>query len=158
MGVWVIWRFSRAPDLAKEFLLHLTDNARESTQGSELYNFPSYMGAAAEKSVPVAQKPAEGLKWVQAQVRSDKFGSLPPDKLKVLADSLKWSANIGWPGVANPAEGEIFDTNVTADMFAKAATGQLTPKQAVEEASRRAKDIYNKWRQAGLVGGGSKDR
>ena len=154
MGVWVIWRFGRAPDLAKEFLLHLLDNARESTLGSELYNFPSYMGAAAEKNTPVAQKPAEGLRWTQTQVRNDKFGSLPPDKLKVLADSLKWSANIGWPGVANPAEGEIFDTSVTADMFAKAATGQLTPKQAVDEANRRVKDIYNKWRQAGLVGGG----
>jgi len=158
MGVWVIWRFSRAPDLAKEFLLHLLDNARESTLGSEMYNFPSYMGAAAEKATPVAQKPAEGLRWVQGRVRSDRFGSLPPDKLKVLADSLKWSANIGWPGVANPAEGEIFDTSVTADMFGKAATGQLTPKQAVEEASRRAKEIYTKWRQAGLVGGGGRDR
>ncbi len=158
MGVWVIWRFSRAPDLAKEFLLHLLDNARESTLGSEMYNFPSYMGAAAEKATPVAQKPAEGLMWVQGRVRSDRFGSLPPDKLKVLADSLKWSANIGWPGVANPAEGEIFDTSVTADMFGKAATGQLTPKQAVEEASRRAKEIYTKWRQAGLVGGGGRDR
>jgi multiple sugar transport system substrate-binding protein len=95
---------------------------------------------------------------VQSQVRRDRFGSLPPDKLKVLADSLNWSANIGWPGVANPAEGEIFDTNVTADMFGKAATGQLSPKQAVEEASRRAKDIYAKWRRAGLVGGGGKDK
>lgn len=158
MGVWVVWRFSRAPDLAKEFLLHLTENARESTLGSELYNFPSYPGAAADRSVPLAQKPAEGWKWVQSQVRRDRFGSLPPDKLKVLADSLNWSANIGWPGVANPAEGEIFDTNVTADMFGKAATGQLSPKQAVEEASRRAKDIYAKWRRAGLVGGGGKDK
>jgi len=43
-------------------------------------------------------------------------------------------------------------------MFGKAATGQLTPKQAVEEASRRAKEIYTKWRQAGLVGGGGRDR
>jgi ABC-type glycerol-3-phosphate transport system substrate-binding protein len=158
MGVWVIWRFGRAPDLAKEFLLHLTDNARESTLNSELYNFPAYMGAAAEKSTPVAQKPAEGLRWVQGQVRRDRFGSLPPDKLKILADSLNWSANIGWPGVANPAEGEIFDTSVTADMFGKAATGQLTPRQAVDEASRRAKDIYAKWRRAGLVGGGGGDR
>lgn len=158
MGVWVIWKFGRAPDLAKEFLLFLTENARESTLHSELYNFPAYMGAAAEKATPVAQKPAEGLRWIQGQVRTDRFGSLPPDKLKVLAGALNWSANIGWPGVANPAEGEIFDTSVTADMFGKAATGQLTPKQAVEEGSRRAKEIYAKWRRAGLVGGGSKDR
>jgi multiple sugar transport system substrate-binding protein len=39
-------------------------------------------------------------------------------------------------------------------MFAKAATGQLQPKQAVEEADRRVKEIFRKWRQAGLVGGG----
>ncbi|MGH2454442.1 MAG: ABC transporter substrate-binding protein [bacterium] len=158
MGVWVIWRFSRAPDLAKEFLLALTDAARESTLASELYNFPSFMGAVAEKSVPVAQKPAEGLKWVQAQVRRDPFGSLPPDKLKLLGDSLKWSTNVGWPGAAHPAEGEIFESFVITDMFAKAATGQLTPKQAVDEANRRVKDIFNKWRQAGLVGGGGKDK
>ncbi len=154
MGVWVIWRFGRAPDLAKEFLLALTDSARESTSGSELYNFPSYVGAAAEKSTPVAKKPAEGLKWLQGQVRTDKFGSLPPDKLKVLVDSLNWTANVGWPGTANPAEGEIYDTFVIPDMFAKAATGQLTPKQALDEANRRIKDIFNKWRRAGLVGGG----
>lgn len=60
--------------------------------------------------------------------------------------------------MANPAEGEIFDTSVTADMFGKAATGQLTPKQTVDEASRRVKEIYTKWRQAGLVGGGGRDR
>ena len=154
MGVWHIWRFGRAPDLAKEFLLHLTENARESTLASELYNFPSYMGAAAEKNTPVAQKPAEGLKWIQGQVRTDRFGSLPPDKLKVLADSLPWSTNVGWPGTANPAEGEVFESFVIPDMFAKAATGQLTPKQALDEANRRVKEIFNKWRRAGLVGGG----
>ncbi|MBI4279822.1 MAG: hypothetical protein HY660_15335, partial [Armatimonadetes bacterium] len=55
------------------------------------------------------------------------------------------------------AEGEIFDTFVICDMFAKAATGKLTPAQAVEEADRRVKEIFTKWRKAGLVGGG-KDR
>jgi hypothetical protein len=42
-------------------------------------------------------------------------------------------------------------------MFAKAATGALSPKDAMLEASARAKEIYGKWRKKGMVGGGSKD-
>ncbi|MDR7520500.1 MAG: hypothetical protein QN123_13150 [Armatimonadota bacterium] len=157
MGVWVIWRFSRAPDLAKEFLLHLLDNYRDAVMASKLYNFPSFWGTVADKNVPLAQKPAEGRRWIRSRVFRDPFESLPPDKLKVLADAENWSTNVGYPGTANPAEGEIFDTYVLTDMFAKAATGQLTPKQAVEEAHRRSREIFEKWRRAGLVGGG-KDR
>lgn len=153
MGVWAVWRFGRAPDLAKEFLLHLVDNMREAVMASKLYNFPSFWGSVAEKSVPLAQKPAEGRRWIRSRVFQDPFASVPPDKLKVLYDSEKWSTNVGYPGTANPAEGEIFDTYVITDMFAKAATGQLTPKQAVDEADRRVKAIFDKWRRAGLVGG-----
>jgi multiple sugar transport system substrate-binding protein len=154
MGVWVIWRFSRAPDLAKEFLLHFMDNQRDAIMASKLYNFPSYWGAVADRSVPMAEKAGAGRRWIRSRVNQDPFASLPPDKLKVLAEAEKWSTNVGHPGTANPAEGEIFDTYVITDMFAKAATGQMTPKQAVEEADRRVKDIFRKWRQAGLVGGG----
>jgi multiple sugar transport system substrate-binding protein len=154
MGVWVVWRFSRAPDLAKEFLLHLLENYRDAVMASKLYNFPSYWGSVADKNVPLAEKAAAGRRWIRSRVFQDPFASLPPDKLKVLAEAEKWSTNVGHPGTANPAEGEIFDTYVITDMFAKAATGQLQPKQAVEEADRRVKEIFRKWRQAGLVGGG----
>jgi multiple sugar transport system substrate-binding protein len=154
MGVWVIWRFSRAPDLAKEFLLHFMDNQRDAIMASKLYNFPSFWGAVADKSVPVAEKATAGRRWIRSRVNQDPFASLPPDKLKVLAEAEKWSTNVGHPGTANPAEGEIFDTYVITDMFAKAATGKLAPKQAVEEADGRVKEIFRKWRQAGLVGGG----
>jgi len=157
MGVWVIWKFAKSPDLAKEFLLYLVDNYRLAVIASKLYNFPSFMGSVASKGVPVAEKPAEGRKWIRAAVSKDPFKSNPADKLKVLADAEQWSTNIGYPGPANPAEGEIFDTFVIPDMFAKAATGRMTPKEAVEEAHRRCKEIFNKWRQRGLVGGG-KDR
>ena len=104
--------------------------------------------------MPLAQKPAAGKTWIRSPVFRDPFGSLPPDKLKILYESEAWSTNVGHPGPASPAEGEIFDTYVITDMFAKAATGQLTPKQAVEEADRRVKAIFDKWRKAGLVGGG----
>lgn len=158
MGAWAIWRFARNPDNAKAFLLDLVDNYREAVIASKLYNFPSFMGSVAAKNVPVAQKPDEGRRWVRAAVLKDPFKSKPENKLAVLADAESWSTNPGHPGPANPAIGEIFDTFVIPDMFAKAATGQLNPRQAVTEADRRVKDIFTKWRRLGLVGGGGRDR
>ena len=43
-------------------------------------------------------------------------------------------------------------------MFAKAATGALSPKDALAEATTRTKEIFGKWRKKGMVPGGSKDR
>ena len=83
---------------------------------------------------------------------------MTPDKLALLARALPWSTNLGHPGFANPAEGEVFDTYVLTDMFAKAATGTLSPKDALAEANTRTKEIFGKWRKKGMVTGGSKDR
>src|SRR5881409_712516 len=151
IGVWVIWKFAKNPDNAKAFLLDLVDNYRDAVLASKLYNFPSFFGSVAPRSVPVAEKPAEGRKWVRAACLKDPFGSKPVDKTALLASAEPWSTNPGHPGSANPAIGEIFDTFVIPDMFAKAATGQLTAKQSVEEASKRVKDIFAKWRRLGLV-------
>ncbi|PYM55488.1 MAG: hypothetical protein DMD79_22890, partial [Candidatus Rokuibacteriota bacterium] len=82
----------------------------------------------------------------------------PADKLALLASFDKTSTNLGYPGYGNPPEGEIFDTYVLTDMFAKAATGALSPKDAMAEANTRAKEIFTKWRKKGFVGGGSKDK
>jgi multiple sugar transport system substrate-binding protein len=38
-------------------------------------------------------------------------------------------------------------------MFAKAARGELNPQQAVADAERQIKPIFDKWRSRGLVGG-----
>ncbi|MBI3393657.1 MAG: carbohydrate ABC transporter substrate-binding protein [Nitrospirae bacterium] len=158
MSGYVVWKFSKNQDLAKEFLVALVDASRDSALASKLYNLPSFYGAAADPGVPAAKRPKAGSDWVAGQCKSDPFGSKPADKLTVLAAADQWSTNIGYPGFANPAEGEIFDTFVVTDMFAKAATGALSPKEALAEADTRAKQIFNKWRKKGFVGGGSKDR
>jgi multiple sugar transport system substrate-binding protein len=158
MSGYVVWKFSKNQDAAKEFLVALVDASRESTLGSKLYNFPSFFGAAADAGTPVNRKVEAGAAWISQQVRKDPFGSVPADKLAVLETALKWSTNLGPPGSAHPAEGEIFDTYVLTDMFAKAATGALSPKDAVAEANTRAKEIFAKWRKKGFVGGGSRDR
>jgi multiple sugar transport system substrate-binding protein len=157
MSGYVVWKFSKNQSAAKEFLVALVDASRESMTASKLYNFPSFYGAAADPGTPLAKKIESGAAWIAKQCNNDPFGSKPADKLALLAKSRPWSTNLGYPGSANPAEGEIFDTYVITDMFAKAATGALSPKDAILEASGRAKEIYGKWRKKGMVGGGSKD-
>jgi multiple sugar transport system substrate-binding protein len=158
MSGYVIWKFSKSQDIAKEFLVALVDASRESMLGSKLYNFPSFYGAVAEPNTPMNKKTESGAAWIAKQCNADPFGSQPGDKLSLLAKALPWSTNLGYPGFANPAEGEIFDTYVITDMFAKAATGALSPKDAMAEASNRCKEIFGKWRKKGMVAGGSKDR
>jgi multiple sugar transport system substrate-binding protein len=157
MSGYVVWKFSKNQDAAKEFLVALVDASRESMRASKLYNFPSFYGAAADPATPLDQKQTAGAAWIAAQCNEDPFGSNPANKLALLAQALPWSTNLGYPGYGNPAEGEIFDTYVITDMFAKAATGALSPKDAMMEASTRCKQIFEKWRAKKMVAGGGKD-
>jgi multiple sugar transport system substrate-binding protein len=75
----------------------------------------------------------------------------PPDKYKVLDDVLDWATNIGYPGYANAAIDEIYNTWVLNVMFAKAASGASTPEEALNEAEAACRRIYGKWREKGLV-------
>jgi multiple sugar transport system substrate-binding protein len=152
MSGYVVWKFSRNQDAAKQFLEALVDASREAMMASKLYNFPSFYGAVAEPGTPVDKRAESGEAWIAAQCRKDPFGSAPADKLALLAGARAWSTNLGYPGYANPAEGEVFDTYVITDMFAKAATGALSPKDALAEADRRVKEIFAKWRKKGFVG------
>jgi multiple sugar transport system substrate-binding protein len=157
MGIYSIWKFAQSPDLAKQFLLDLVGRYRDAVMASKLYNFPSFPGSVAEPNVPLAQKPAAGQRWIEQVTANDPFGSKPPDKLKPISTALEWATNIGHPGSANPAVAEVFDTFVLPTMFANVVTGRMNPRQSLDEAHEQVKRIFEKWRQRGLVGGGSAD-
>jgi multiple sugar transport system substrate-binding protein len=136
---WIVPTHARNPDAAKEFLLHYTSNFAAATYASKLYDFSAFSGRTP------------GLAgWLN----SDPFGSRPPDKLRLLADATDWSVNIGHPGPANTAEGEIFNTFVIPNMFARVARGEQTAQQSVAAAETQVKAVFDKWRAQGLVGQG----
>jgi hypothetical protein len=135
---WIVPTFSKNVDAAKEFLLHYTKNYARATWESELYDFPGF-----GKLVPQLRD------WVS----DDPFGSEPRDKLKVLADALDWSTNVGRHGYANTAIGEVFGTFIVPDMYARAARGQQSPQESVDRAEAEIKPIFEKWRRKGLMGG-----
>jgi ABC-type glycerol-3-phosphate transport system substrate-binding protein len=136
--IYVIPKHAKNPDAAKEFILHLVGNYSEATDNSELYTFPAFASTVPKLDDSLAKDP---------------FGSKPADKLSLLSKATTWSTNVGHPGPASAAAGEVFSTFVIPQMMAKAARGQLSPKAAVEEADAQVKRIFKGWREKGLVGG-----
>jgi multiple sugar transport system substrate-binding protein len=137
---WITPKHAKNVDAAKEFLLHYTANYALATYHSKLYDFCAW-----------SQLTPNLARWLD----SDPFGGKPANKLAFLKDSIKWSTNMGHPGPANTAVGEVLATFIIPNMFARAARGETNPRQAVLDAEAQIKPIYDKWRKAGLVGGGS---
>jgi multiple sugar transport system substrate-binding protein len=135
MSVYVIWKFADNVDGAKKFLVDYVGNFHEAFMGSEFYNFPCW-----PKQVPdIKQLIAKDSKAV------------PADKYAVLGDSLEWATNVGYPGYATAAVDDVYSTWVLNTMFAKAATGTLTPEEAVKEAEDSCKRIWEKWTERKLI-------
>lgn len=141
--IYQIPTFSKNQDTAKEFLLHLAANYDQAVENSKLYNFPAFANLAPELT-------AEGG-WLD----SDPFGSEPPDKLSVLKSANDWTTNLGHPGPANAAIGEIFALPLIPDMMARTARGEQTAAESVAQAESEINTIFEKWRTEGLIGGGT---
>ncbi|WP_237717153.1 hypothetical protein [Cupriavidus basilensis] len=135
MDCYVIWKFAENITGAKQFLLDYIDNFREGFLGSEFYNFPCFPSTVPDLHKLIADDPK----------------ARPRDKYKVLGSLMTQATNVGYPGYANAATDEIFNTWVLNTMFAKAATGDETPENAIRAAEAACKRIFAKWRDRGLV-------
>jgi multiple sugar transport system substrate-binding protein len=122
MNVYAIWKFAENIEGAKKFL-------------SEFYNFPCF-----PKTVPDFKE----------QIAHDK-NSNPPDKYKVLEDVQDWATNVGYPGYVNAAISEIFGSWIISTMFQKAASGELSPEDALNVADKKVRAIFKKWRAKGVI-------
>ena len=128
---------------AQEFILHLVDSYKDACYESKLYNFCAWPSLTPDLK-------ADGG-WLDV----DPFESDPVDKLKPLKGADDWTVNLGWPGPANAAIGEIFNLPTIPNMMARAATGLATPEESVAQAEKEITEIFERWRGEGLVGGGS---
>lgn len=135
MNVYVIWKFAKNIDGAKQFLVDYVGNFKKGFTASEYYNFPCFASTVPDLKKLVAHDPK----------------ATPPTKYKVLEDVLDWATNVGYPGYANAAIDEVFSTWVVSTMFAKAAQGALSPEDAVAEASKQVDRIFKKWKARGKI-------
>ncbi len=154
---YLIPEYSKNVDTAKQFLIDLVANYDQAMYYSELYNSPAFFNTpvpSGNRGYPGVSGARTLLDLNDAWFEKDPF-ALPgeaTDKLKVLKDALDWSTNVGHPGPASPAIGEVFGTFVVPNMMANAARG-MNPETAVMQAETLTKAIFEKWRQKGLVGG-----
>jgi multiple sugar transport system substrate-binding protein len=130
MNCYVIWKFARNVDGAKQFLVDLVGEFASVFRESEFYNFPCYPTTVPDLAQQLASDP-----------RAD-----PPGKYGVLSGVLDWATNIGYPGYATPATDEVFNTYVIPTLFARVARGEQTPQQAVDAAQKELERIFAKWR------------
>jgi multiple sugar transport system substrate-binding protein len=135
MSCYVIWKFSENIAGAKQFLVDSAVNFKQAFLAGQFYDFPAF-----PTTVP-------DLKQI---IANDDRGH-PPDKYEKLADALSSTTNLGYPGYANGAINEIFSTWVLNVMFAKAASGAVTPEEALDEADAACRRIFAKWKEKGLV-------
>jgi len=135
MDVYTSWKFAENIEGAKKFLVDYVGNFRQGFMAGEFYDFPCFAKTVPDLKQLIANDPK----------------AHPPDKYKVLEDVLEWATNVGFPGYANAAIDEIFNTWVINVMFAKAASGASPPEQAIKEAEAACKRIFGKWREKGLV-------
>lgn len=140
---YIIPKFSKNVDTAKQFLVDFVGNYHDAVYQSQLYDFPSFQNTGAQKALYGSGG------WLD----KDPFGSHPANKLALLKNAQHWSTNVGHPGPANAAIGEVFTAGILPNMMASAAKGNETPAQAVASAEAQIKTIFSKWRAKGLVGG-----
>ncbi|MGZ6071085.1 MAG: ABC transporter substrate-binding protein [Myxococcaceae bacterium] len=134
-SVYVVWTFAENIEGAKAFLVDLVGHAREAFQASESYNFPAFSSRIPDLKTLLARDPRAS----------------PPDKYAVLAGALDWTTNLGAPGSCNAAVDEAYGTWVLNGMFARAATGAVSAEDAVQEADRRYRQIWERWKARGLI-------
>jgi len=125
---------------AKKFMLDLENNYASASYYSKFYNFPAYASQVPQ------------LFGDDSWLDDDPWGAEPPDKLKLLQTAEDWTAWLGYPGYANPAISEVYQTNLVSSMMADVARGVKTPEQAVEDTAGEIRDIFEKWRKRGYVG------
>ncbi len=153
----VIPKFAAAnADLAKQFLLDRCANYDRAVWESKLYNSPAYFNTViprGDRGYPAVQNAKHLRDLHNAWFAKDPF-ALPgerTDKLLPLKDAEKWSTNVGFPGPANPAEGEIFGTFVLPNMFGRVAQGKQSAEESVKQSAAECQKIFDKWRAQGLL-------
>ena len=131
-----IWKFANNPESAKQFIVDYVGNS--SRQAFVDIHFDAYPGFP--QSVP-------DLEHLIANIARE----MPSNNYKLLADTTSWTTNIGYPGYFNAAINEIYNAGLIPAMFANAATGKMTPDEALTQADQEVRKIYDKWRAQGKV-------
>ena len=139
MGIYFIWKFAKNKDAAKKYLVDQQLAYRQHFVQSKFYNFPCWTNSIKG-----------GFKTIRKLCNQDRHK--PLGQYNILNSiAQKNTTNVGYPGYANAAIGEIFNLGLVPQMFAQVAQGKMTAEDAARGAERTFKNIFAKWRNQGLM-------
>jgi multiple sugar transport system substrate-binding protein len=130
-----IWNFAENIEGAKRFLVDYVGHSRQALLASGFHKLPVWPATVPDLAAVVTEDPVGGA----------------TGKYSLLANAVSWTTNIGHPGYTNAAISEIFHRGLIPTMFARAATGQLAPEEALDQAGNEMRSIFQKWKERGKV-------
>jgi multiple sugar transport system substrate-binding protein len=130
-----IWNFAEGVEVARRFLVDYIGSSRQAFLASGFQNMPSFPEATPDL----------------AQLVMNDAHATPPDKYGVLKDGSNWTTNIGYPGYTSAAIAEVYKSGVVPKMCVRAATGQVTPEEALDQADSQVRLIFDKWKASGKI-------
>jgi multiple sugar transport system substrate-binding protein len=139
MGVFFVWRFAQNKEAAKKYILDQQLAYQQHFLQSKFYNFPAWTNAVKG-----------GFRTIHRLAAADKHK--PLGKYTILTTlAQKYTTNVGYPGFANAAVGDIFNQFLVPQMFAQVAQGKMTPEDAARSMQGQFRSLYGKWRAQGLL-------
>jgi multiple sugar transport system substrate-binding protein len=136
-SVYSIWKFARNRAAAERFLADLCLASSEAVPASNFFNFPSFPGTYP-------------LKQIYRSAAVDKRA--PKGKYSILTTvASKYTRNVGYPGYANAAVQDVYDSFLIPRMFAQVARGKMTASDSVSATAAQMRAIWSKWRSAGKI-------
>jgi multiple sugar transport system substrate-binding protein len=132
---YMIWNFAENIDTAKQFVVDYVAHLREAFVASEFQNMPTVAASVPDLEALLAADPAAGS----------------AGKYQILSDGLSWTTNLGAPGFTSGAIIETLEAGTIPKMFARAATGELSPDEALAAAEAEMSGIFQKWWEKGKL-------
>jgi len=139
MGVFFVWKFAQNKEAAKQYMVDQQLAYRDHFIQSKFYNFPAWTNAVKG-----------GFKTMNKLAAADPHK--PRGKYTILTTiAQKYTTNVGYPGFANAAVGDVFNQFLIPQMFAQVAQGKMTPEDAARSMQGQFRSIFAKWRAQGLM-------
>jgi multiple sugar transport system substrate-binding protein len=139
MGVFFVWRFAQNKEAAKKYIVDQQLAYPQHFVQSKFYNFPAWTNAVKG-----------GFRTMNRMAAADPHK--PRGKYTILTTiARRYTTNVGYPGFANAAIGDIFNQYLIPQMFAQVAQGKMTPQDAARSMQGQFRSIYGKWRAQGLI-------
>jgi multiple sugar transport system substrate-binding protein len=138
MGIYFLWKFAQNKEAAKKYLVDQQLGYRDHFVQSKFYNFPAWTNAVKG-----------GFKTMNKMAAADTHK--PRGKYTILTTiAQRYTTNVGYPGFANAAVGDIFNQSLIPQMFAQVAQGKTSPEDAARSMQGQFRSIYAKWKAQGL--------